>query len=595
MLKPINNTFYIKIRVLKLFFLFIFTVFLSILLFLFSYELYLNYENKNKFKGNVDFNKYSSIKENVRSFDNDLMVTDGKISNTRVKFNLDISDVEIWSRESFFIEFIRRRERFDSITPTNKNLYNFFNVNDESLYIKKINKSSKTDSEADFFKYTLNTLPYDPKLKSILIVGDSFVAGKNIVDENKVWHQIFADKIKELYKDNYFNIISAGRNGWSFYEYLFNAKNIYNFYKYDYLVIGFLPNDYQSFGVSSLVEKDFSLGKPDYMNCINGGDKESEYLLKLYKFFPKAINKFILSFCNKYLFLDSNNEQMWQEKQLEIFKKSLENLKIQSKVNNFEVIFMQLNPPENSGIKKADHLNAYNLISDAGFVIIDNKNSADITKRNDLSGWVNPADWHPSSELSHSYADDIYNYFVNRFNISNVEGKVKKNKDKYSNEFSIYNYFSYIRPFYFKYEVGDQFVRINNSNIKDDSYFTKDGYNKNLGNANYDFTDKIYPNQSALCAKINRPHFELGLNNKILESNNIRVENLDKLESIVIATKDYTQNGREIINDGFLLMPGEYVDLTVTGSLLIAKATEGCQLDSEIKLDKFDIKVSFVR
>jgi len=593
MLKPINKTFYSKIRVIKLFLLFIFIVFLSILVFLFSYELYLNYENNNKFKGKVDFKKYSSLKDNVNNFSNDLVAGGSKISNTRVKFNLDVSDVEIWSRESFFTELIRNNERGEGILPTNKNLFDYFNVNEENLYIKKINNNSNTENVSDFFRYTLNTLPFNPKLKNILIVGDSFVAGQNIVDENKVWHQIFADKIKERYKDNYFNIISAGRNGWGFYEYLTNAKNIYNFYKYDYLVIGFLPNDYQHFGVSSLVEKDFMNIKPNYINCINGGEKGSQYLLKLYKFFPKTINKFILTYCNKYLFLDSSNERFWQDEQLQIFKNALENLKYQSKVNNFEVVFMQLNPPQNSGIKKAEHLEAYKLISDAGFVIIDDKNSADITKRNDLSGWVNPADWHPSSELSHRYAEDIYNYFVSRFNISNVEGKIIKSTDKYGGDLSIYNYFSYIRPFYFNYEVGDQFVRINNLNIKADRYSSREGYNKNLGNANYDFTNKIYPNQSALCAKINRPHFELGLNNKVLESYNVRVENIDMLESIVIASKDYTQNGEEIINDGYLLKPGEYVNLVIKGSLLIANVSEGCELDSEIKLDKFDIKVSF--
>jgi len=579
------------LKSIKYFSLLIFIVFISILFFLFSYELYLNYENKNKFNGSVKLKRESSLKGNVSNITNDIQAIDSNISNSRVNFNTDNLDVEVWSRESYFNEFIRNREYHEAVLPTYKNLFDFFNVNEENLFIKKRNNN---DNYADVFRYTLNTIPYNPKLKSILIVGDSFVAGQNTVNEDKIWHQIFADKIKDRYKDNFFNILSAGRNGWGFYEYLSNAENIYNFYKYNYLVIGFLPNDYMHFGVSGLYEKNFLNSKPDYINCINGGDIESEYLLKLYNFFPKVINKFILSFCDKYLFIDSNsNERFWQEDQLLIFKRALANLKKQSKANNFEVIFMPLNPPENSGIRKNDNLEAYNLIKDAGFAIIDDINSREVYKRDDISGWVNPADWHPSSELAHSYADDIYSYFIDRFSIPYVEGRVKQYK-RYGNEFSLFNYFSYIRPFYFNYEVNDEFVRINNINLNHELYSSKEGYNKNLGDANYDFTDRVYPSQSALCAKINRPHIEIGLNDIMLSSNNIKVENIDDLNSIVVTTKDFTLKGEEIINDGYLLKPGEYINLVVTGSLIIANESEGCQLDREIKMDKFDIKVSII-
>jgi len=578
------------LKSIKFFLLFFIVVLISISFFLFTYELYLNYINNRKFNDVVEIKRESSIRDNIKNFKRDLNIKDGKISVSNVKFNLGISDVEIWSRESFFTELIRNREMHEAILPTNRNLFDFFNVNDDNLYIKNINNSK--ESSADYFRYSLNTLPLNPNNKNILIVGDSFVAGQNIVNENKVWHQIFADKIKDRYKDNYFNIISAGRSGWGFYEYLINAENIYKFYEYDYLIIGLLPNDYMHFGVSALVEKNFLVSKPGYINCINGGDKISDFLLKFYNFFPKAINNFVLTFCNKYLFFD-NNESLWHDKQLLIFKKALDNLKKQSKVNNFEVIFMQLNPPENSGIKKSDNIKAYDLIKEAGFEIVDDKNSLEIYKRNDLRGWVNPADWHPSSILSHSYAEDLYNYFINRFNIPINEGKVIKNK-KYGNDLALFNFFSFIRPFYFNYEVSEDSVRINNTNIDHDRYFSREGYNKNLGNASYDFTDKIYPKQSALCAKINRPYLEIGINNSILSSNNIRVENLDLLNSIVITTNAYNSNGEEIINDGYLLKPGEYIDLSVTDSLIIANVIEGCELDREIKMEKFDLKISFI-
>jgi hypothetical protein len=80
----------------------------------------------------------------------------------------------------------------------------------------------------------------------------------------------------------------------------------------------------------------------------------------------------------------------------------------------------------------------------------------------------------------------------------------------------------------------------------------------------------------------------------MLRSNNIKVENIDNLNSIVVTTKDYTLKGEEIINDGYLLKPGEYINLVVTGSFIIANVSEGCQLDREIKMDKFDIKVSII-
>jgi hypothetical protein len=561
----------------------LFSPLLIALITLFFFELYLNKENNMNFNGS-----YSSTDKVNRG---QLLDTDSegenKFSEERVTFNrgADLSD-EVWSRESYLIESIRGRD--GTISNFHQGyISDFYKANKDNFFLEN-RGGSKEDS--DYFKLKANTLPLDASKKNILIVGDSFVAGQNSIDENRIFYKIFADKLLELHKDHYFNIISAGRNGWGFYDYVLNANNLAEQIDIDYLVIGFLPNDWRNADIGILRGEWRSKGGNnglEYINCINGRVWFSNFLLNIYNIFPKSSKALIMRYCDKYLNNTGGDKQLNNEEAIDLFKDSLINLEKYSKRNGFEVIFMPLNPMENSGIIRDGKI--YKLIKEMGFDIIPSTLSDDIIKERSKIGWVNPIDWHPSVFLSYAYGMDMFNYFVERFNIDSKEEFADKNYI-YDKNFDLFNYVSSIKPIELNYQFGVNEMRLDN--IGKEMFSTTSDYYQFLpSKENEKLRGKVYPEQSALCAKINRPHLEMALNKNFIENQSFTVKNNHKVNSIVIGGKSYNSRGEEIYGDGYILLPGESVVMNNEGGLIIASSKEGCNLDEEIKLPEFDVSI----
>ena len=550
---------------------------------LFFFEIYLNQENNTKFQGSISsLDKFNS--DELRVIESEGR---NRFSDERVTFNKggDLSD-EVWSRESYFVESLRGRDN------TNSNFHqgyisDFYNVNKDKFFLESRGVSKE---DYDYFKFKVNTLPMDTSKKSILIVGDSFVAGQNSIDENRIFYKIFADKIKELHKDHYFNVISAGRNGWGFYDYVLNASNLTEQIDISYLVIGFLPNDWRNADIGILRGEWGSKSRNNglkYINCINGRVWFSKVLLKSYNIFPKSSKAFIMRYCDKYLNDIDGSKQLNNDEALSLFKDSLSNLEKYSKKNGFEVIFMPLNPMENSGMVRDG--NIYKLIKEMGFDIIPSTLSDEIVKEKSKIGWVNPIDWHPSVLLSYAYGTDIYNYFVERFNIVNSE-EVSDKDYQYDKNFELFNFVSSIKPNELNYQFGVNEMRLDN--IDKEMFSTTSGYYQFLpSKENEKLRGKVYPGQSALCAKINRPQLEMAFNNSFIGNQRFTVKNNHKANSIIIGGKGYDIRGQDIYSDGYILLPGESVAMNNEVGLIIASTVEGCDIDEQIKLPEFDISI----
>ena len=575
----------LKIRVLfKVTSIFLFSFLVTPIITLSLMEVYLTKDSNKKFiNSNVD-----NSAEDTKPLEDEIYGSESAKSDRLINFttNEELSD-EVWSRESYFVESLRGREsnlsRFYG-----SYISDFYNLNNDDLFLKNRGDSNEV---SDFFKIKVATLPLNKEKKSILVVGDSFVAGQNFIDENRIFYNIFAEKIKELHKDDYFNVIAAGRNGWGFYDYVLNANNLATQIDIDYLVIGFLPNDANSSDIGILrgewKSKSGNSGF-EYLNCINGKDLFGKLLLRSYNYFPKSSRAVIMRYCDKYLSINGAGPELDREEGRKLFKSSLFNLKKFSEKNGFEVIFMPLNPMENSGIVRDSGV--YELISEIGFEIIPSKSSDIIVKEKSKRGWVNPIDWHPSVNLSYAYGMDMYNYFVNRFNI---EGKYNGEFEAftYSRGFELFNYINSIKPFNLNYKFGDSEIRLDNVGL--DMFATTFGYYQFLPSVeNEKLRDKIYPAQSALCAKINRAHIEMAFNKSFIKNNNsFTVKNNHEVNSIIVATKGYSISGEDLYSEGYLLLPGEYVSLKNQGNLIVASEKEGCAVEEEIKLPEFDISI----
>jgi hypothetical protein len=540
--------------------------------------MYFSKENKILFKGsNID-----DSNRDVRPLESREVARDSVISNKIVKIVNDayISE-EVWARESYFIESLWKG--FNLASYSLGYLSDFYKLNTGDLFLKNRGEGKR---DYDIFKIKANTLPLERKKENILVVGDSFVAGFNTIDDNRIFHQIFVDKVREYYGDDYFNVVSAGGAGWGFYDYVLNAINLIKYIDTDYLVIGFLPNDADNADISILRGR-YNNGL-EYINCINGREWFSKLFLISYNKFPNSSREIIKRYCDRYLKINDINRTLDREEGMSLFKESLLNLKNFSKKNGFEVIFMPLNPMENSGITRDESI--YELISESGFDIISSKNSDLIVREKNKKGWVNPVDWHPSVGLSYAYAMDMYRYFVDRFGIEE-NGADSKKDYIYGKGYEMLNYISLIKPNDFNYKFANKEIKIDN--IGRNMFSTNLVYHELLPSLeSFKFKDKIYPPQSALCAKINRTHIEMAFNKSFIKINNlVTVKNNHKINSIIVATKGYSTSGEDIYNEGYLLLPGEYVSLKNQGNLIVASEKEGCAVEEEIKLPEFDISI----
>ena len=572
----------IKVRyIFKVLSILISIIFIVAGAFLFSLEMYLKKDNKTSFKST----NLVKINEDVKPLEGLDIAREAETSNKIVRFSNDvyISD-EAWARESYFIESLWKG--FNLVSYSHWYLSDFYKINTADLFIKNRGEAKRV---SDMFTIRVNTLPLDREKESILVIGDSFVSGFNTIDDNRIFYQIFVDKVRDYYGEDYFNVISAGGDGWGFYDYLLNASNLIKYIDIDYLVIGFLPNDASNADIS-ILRGNYNNGL-EYLNCINGREWFSKLFLMSYNKFPNSSRAIVKIYCDRYLKVNGNDRSLDQEKSKGLFKESLLNLKNFSKKNGFEVIFMPLNPMENSGIIRDE--SHYELISDAGFDIIPSKNSDLIVKEKNKSGWVNPIDWHPSVGLSYAYAMDMYQYFLDRFKIEG-NGDDSKKDFIFGKGYEMLNYISSIKPKDLNFTISSNEIRLDN--IGKDMLFTTKGYYQFLGiSENEKYKDMIYPPQSALCAKINRAHIELAFNTGFINKNNsFTVKNNHKDNSIIVAPKGYGSSGEDLYSEGYLLLPGEYVSLKNQGNLIIASEKEGCAIDEEIKLPELDISIKLI-
>lgn len=520
-------------------------------------------------------------------------------SDEYIIFDEPNNNDDVWARESVFINSDYLGKAIPSV-PTLFNFYNkYFKI--EDFLIRANTKNLRFDND------------------TILIIGDSFVAGHNVLDYNTEWHNIFSEKINKLTKGGKYNIISVGRAGWNFYDYAYHAENLYKNIKFKYLVFGFLPNDFYNYNISILNNPNGKWKTADwrggykYVNCLSGGPIIIKYLSLFEKIFPRTSKELIKLYCSKYLKLVDEDKEITEKEQIDVFKRTLNNLKKHSKSNKYKIIFMPLNPTinrSNYGFK-SPLLNDYilgefafkdsgdeeitKIIMNAGFDIVTPHKSNKIAFRDDKSGWINPIDWHPSIILSYAYGDDLYNHFLKNYIIKTNFDNIYK-PYQFPANFDLYNYLSYMKPsdFYFNFskfsnDTKKKYITIDNLG-KSESMLgtTKSDYNL-AENPNSDLISKEYPPQSSLCAKINRPHAEFAFNKDYFNNIEIKIINNHPKNKIIVGSKSYNSEGYESYSKGFILKPNENIKLVIGDTLIIASLESGCPLDKPISLPEFDL------
>ena len=511
-------------------------------------------------------------------------------------FKISSEEDRVWDRESAFIETAKRNSKSFSKNPrvvaSNNNELESIGLhyqpwfNYDTYFKKKVvtDISGSVEEYIDNYKVFLNSSTLISSRENILIIGDSFVAGQNVIDDDMIWHNIFAKKIMNNSGTDFFNIISVGRGGWNFYDYRDNIFELSKVLPLDYVIIGYLPNDYEA------VDANIS-----YVNCINGNYKMASVIKNISIFFDKVSNEILKRYCEKVLYLIDNEKtkktsysSKTREKNAILFFNTIVDLYNHSRKNGYEVIIMPLLPYENSGVnlnmnvggsKIKDSNEILLSIPNYGIEVVEVNKSKALSKRNDKSGWVNHLDWHPSNLLSQAYADDLFEYINKRFDlpVKNTDNKVN---DKI---------FELIRPFDLNIITIDKNTFLVNSEAK--LYESTTSY----GNIFISDKQKIYPPQSVLCAGLGRAYIEFRVKER--ENKNpisLTIYNSSKKSDLVFAKKGFNTQEGDFFRAGILVKAGERLNFDYNQdetNLVVASTENGCTTEKEIALTDFEFTV----
>jgi hypothetical protein len=513
-------------------------------------------------------------------------------------FKISSEEDKIWDRESAFIENAKRHSKNYSKNPR---VLGSNNIELESIglhyqpwfnydtYFKKkvyTDISGSVEKHIDNYKVFLNSSTLNSSRENILIIGDSFVAGQNVIDDKMIWHNIFAKKINNHSGTDFFNIISVGRNGWNFYDYRDNIFELSKVLPLDYVIIGYLPNDYEPINANIT-----------YVNCINGNYKMANIIKSISIFFDEVSSEILKRYCEKVLYTIENEKTKMtsyssktREKDALLFFNTITDLYNHGRKNGYEVIIMPLLPYENSGVnlnmkvggsKIKDSNDILLSIPNYGIDVVEVNKSKALSKRNDKSGWVNHLDWHPSNLLAEAYADDLFEYINKRFDLplKNTDWKVDE------------KIFEPIRPFDLNiieidkntFTVNSQ-AKLYGSTISYTNSFTPD-------------KQKIYPPQSVLCAGIGRPYLEFRVKER--ENKNpvsLTIYNSSKKRDLVFAKKGFNSQEGDFFREGILVKAGERLNLVYNQdeiNLVVASSENGCSPEKEIALNDFEFTVKY--
>ena len=508
-------------------------------------------------------------------------------------FNISSEEDKVWDRESAFIENAKRHSKSFSKNPR---VLGSNNIELESIglhyqpwfnydtYFKKkvyTGFSGNVEKHIDHYKVFLNSSTLNSSRENILIIGDSFVAGQNVTDDEMIWHNIFAKKINNYSGTDFFNIISVGRNGWNFYDYRDNIFELSKVLPLNYVIIGYLPNDYEPINANIT-----------YVNCINGNYKMASVIKSISIFFDEVSSEILKRYCEKILFtLENEKTKMTsynsktREKDALLFFSTITDLYNHGRKNGYEVIIMPLLPYENSGVNLNMHVGGSKIkdsndillsIPKYGIEVVEVNKSKAFSKRNDKSGWVNHLDWHPSNLLAEAYADDLFEYINKRFDLplKNTDNKVDE------------KIFEPIRPFDLNIIEIDKNTFTVNSEAK--------LYGSTISYANSFTPDKqkIYPPQSVLCAGIGRPYLEFRVKER--ENKNpisLTIYNSSKKSDLVFAKKGFKTQEGDFFTEGVLVKAGERLNLYYNQdetNLIVASPENGCDPEKEIALTDFE-------
>jgi len=443
----------------------------------------------------------------------------------------------------------------------------------------------------------------------ILSVGDSFLVGNGVIDNDKILDNRLLELLNENFGNNYFENykISDGGAGILEYEKWLSKGNI-KAINPDIIIIFFYENDLMFCG---RVDKDYCISENNsqtlplkerfdismYKECLSG----ENYLITRYakfiinRFYPATYDKFIKYFCDESKFRiklepsDNNKNSrglyyMIPELNLELekFKKSIDNIKNNVGDIPIYILFMNdLNMPDYNYITNRGYPD---LFEELGYIVAKPEHYKNFDELLNLSRdeiCVNPSDCHYSPKIVDFYAKVALDLLK--------ENSVKPK----NNNFYQKNIISNTTPTFIPRDyITDNEVLIGYQDPRSSfhsSFIDRYTRYKKSGTTFYSL---------APCKSIGRPHIRVSFDKLSSFGKNIKVELLNAENGrVTFTTFGYDQNGNEIIDELKEIRISEIIEFKYNNDrsgIIIGSLQSGCPIDKTILAPEILIKVSII-
>jgi len=254
-----------------------------------------------------------------------------------------------------------------------------------------------------FFNDSIRSQVKPKGKKRIAIQSDSFIWGDAVPYDN-IWSHIFEKKILQTYPD--IEVLSWGRNNLSTQRELHFFRDHGVKYGIDFLIIGFTSNDPD---IQKVERKRFT------WHASQPAEIFGIFFPNILDFFSSHLNNFLIRYFLKDYSYAKWEDKLYSKENLSEYQNTLNQFSEFCRTNKIGLLFV-LTPTNNNPNygEKFTAVSPYFTKSGIPYLNLFPMVEKKFKGVNPRKLWATPGNGHPGIELTELFAEEVFQYFLNR-------------------------------------------------------------------------------------------------------------------------------------------------------------------------------------